>query len=319
MPYKQYPAIREVYQDVGWDPEAHKATVGGAQFQQGKIPGTAYDEKTWRHYVTDQSALDAAIRKQVPGFGQEQPKESTETTQPPQDDPFSLDAQMTQNVQDILGQIRGYTESPPQSVDDIMAGEAYQGMKGAIDQQTEQAMRDVKAQLAASGVLGEGSTPAVERMGHVGHQASQQLGQLIPQLVQAAQGQRQAGLQELISGLGAQTSAEQQAVLQALDTFSTMAPYQFLTEQQRQMLPMEWAGLMGEVPGGAMPESGGTVPARQYVEQLGGSITWRRAPDGGNIVVVNGKEIDVEGMGGQNIDGHVYLPQTILDIALGRG
>lgn len=176
----------------------------------------------------------------------QQPAAQQQTQQPQQ---VNFQQSISPEIQNILDQINSYVSSPSQTVDQIMEGDAYQGMKGAIDAQTADSMRGVKAQLAAAGVLGEGSTPAVERMGYVGEQASQALGALIPQLVTAAQGQRAAGLNELISRFNALSGAEGQAYQQGLGIFNALAPYQYLTEHQRQTLPIEWAEAVGQVPG----------------------------------------------------------------------
>lgn len=306
MPYTKYPTLRNLYENVGWDQPTRTVTVQGAQFQAGKIPGTYFDPQG-RHYVTDRSALESAIKAQTQPQIQQQPQQPQNITQ-----------EFTPQVQNLLSQIKSYISQPLQTPDELLQSEYGQQLQAAADTMRDQQMRQARAQLAAAGGLYPDDTRAAERFAQVGAEAARmQAAEVLPALMQAAQSQRIMGLNELLSGLGAQSGEEAAALNRALSTFQTYAPYQYLTEYQRQALPIQWAEAIGEVPGGSIPGGGGIVPARQYVEQKGGKIDWRRAPDGGNIVIINGRNIHVEEAGGQNIDGRIYLPQWIIDRALG--
>lgn len=223
----------EIRNDLGYTLSGQRVTEAYPGIQWHGTPDKQQAGGAWGYYT----------------LPQQQPKLQQPQQQAPQQAPVNIQSSISPQIQSILSQIESYTNRPPQTPEEIMQGETYKGMKGAIDTQTADAMRSVKAQLAAAGVLGEGSTPAVERMGHVEQQASQALGALIPQLVQASQAQRSAGLQELLSMLSAQSGAEGQAYQQGLGMFSALAPYQYLTEHQRQTLPIDWANVIGEVPG----------------------------------------------------------------------
>jgi hypothetical protein len=238
--------------------------------------------------------------------------------QPQIQQPQNITQEFTPQVQDLLSQIKSYISQPPQTPDQMLQSDYGQQLTGAVDTLRDQQMRQARAQLAAAGGLYPDDTRAAERFGQVGAEAARmQAAEVLPALMQTAQSQRSMGLNELLSGLGAQSGEEAAALNRVLSKFQTYAPYQYLTEYQRQTLPIQWAEAIGEVPGGSIPGGGGTVPARQYVEQKGGKIDWRRAPDGGNIVIINGRNIHVEESGGQNIDGRIYLPQWIIDQALG--
>lgn len=310
-------SLRNVYSDTAYNPATKQVGVGGATFQAGQIPGTQFTGGT--HYVTDKSALQAAIEAQLGRQAAGAPAAQPATApQPTSAAGFDMRAETSPEVQAMLNQIRGYINQPPQTPDELLKSEYGQQLQAAADTMRDQQMRQARAQLAASGGLYPDDTRAAERFGQVGAEAAQmQAGQILPALLAAAQGQRSAGLNELLAGLGAQTGEEAAALNRILSTFGTVAPYQYLTEYQRQTLPLQWAEAVGQVPGGSIPGGGGTVPARQYVEQRGGSITWSRSPSGGNIVNINGRVIDVEASGGENIDGRIYLPQWIIDQALG--
>lgn len=73
-------------------------------------------------------------------------------------------------------------------------------------------------------------------------------------------------------------------------------------EKDRVLLEAEIFGEMG----------GGLAPARQTVESMGGIIDWRRADDGGDVVIINGKEIHVQAVGGTNVGGNVQLPEDVI-------
>jgi len=112
---------------------------------------------------------------------------------------------------------------------------------------------------------------------------------------------------------------------QDLQEFLGTAPYMHLTASERNRLLYDWAALMEEMPGhlpgqtggGTRDESDKMVPAREYVESRGGAIHWERSEDGGDIITINGRRIDVQASGGDNVDGTVYLPAHILDAAMG--
>lgn len=78
------------------------------------------------------------------------------------------------------------------------------------------------------------------------------------------------------------------------------------------------AQLFGEMGGhgGGTTGTGQVVGARDLVESHGGTIDWRRAPDGGDIVTINGKDIHVQAAGGQNVGGTVQLPDSVVYGAL---
>jgi hypothetical protein len=316
-------SLRNVYSDTAYNPATKQVGVGGATFQAGQIPGTQFTGGT--HYVTDKSALQAAIEAQLGRQAAGAPAAQPATApQPTSAAGFDMRAETSPEVQAMLNQIRGYINQPPQTPDELLQSEYGQQLQAAADTMRDQQMRQARAQLAASGGLYPDDTRAAERFGQVGAEAAQmQAGQILPALLAAAQGQRSAGLNELLAGLGAQTGEEAAALNRILGTFQATAPYQYLTEYQRQTLPLEWAGAIGEVPGGTIPgsvpseQAAGFVPARQYVEQLGGRVTWRRAPDGGNIITVNGVDIDVEAVGGENRGGRIFLPQYVIDQVMG--
>ena len=244
--------------------------------------------------------------------------------QPQIQQPQNITQEFTPQVQDLLSQIKSYISRPPQTPDQMLQSDYGQQLTRAVDTLRDQQMRQARAQLAAAGGLYPDDTRAAERFAQVGAEAARmQAAEVLPALMQAAQSQRSMGLNELLSGLGAQSGEEAAALNRILGTFQATAPYQYLTEYQRQTLPLEWAGAIGEVPGGTIPgsvpseQAAGFVPARQYVEQLGGRVTWRRAPDGGNIITVNGVDIDVEAVGGENRGGRIFLPQYVIDQVMG--
>ncbi len=153
-----------------------------------------------------------------------------------------LDAMRTKydpQIQSLISQLTQSIQSMP-TVEDIMNAPAMQQMQQAIQGQMDQQMKRARADLAARGMLGEGSTPAAERFGQVAQRAGQQLGSLIPSMMgvqqQMYQGQNQAlqNLVNLLSGLDAQKWHQDISRLQ------TMLPYTQLTAAQQAQLPLTY-------------------------------------------------------------------------------
>lgn len=234
-----------------------------------------------------------------------------------------LKAEFSPEIKAILDKIKDYISDNPVTIDNVMGSDAYRQMSGAIDTQTELAQRGGRADLAARGVLGEGSTPAAEKYAQIaGEQAQMQAG-LIPQLMSTAVNQYQTGLGNLFNQLSAQAGQEGVAFDRVLSAFNALAPYQYLTEYQRNILPIDWTSVIGQVPGSypGMPASGGQqntglVPARDYVTAKGGTIGYSTI-GGKDVVYINGKAIDVEAVGGKVVNGRAQLPQWVVDQALG--
>ena len=157
-------------------------------------------------------------------------------------------------IQSLISQLTQSVQNMP-TVSDIMNAPAMQQMQQAIQSQMDQQMKRARADLAARGMLGEGSTPAAERFGQVAQQAGQQLGSLIPSMMgvqqQMYQGQNTAlqNLVNLLSGLDAQKWQQDISRLQ------TMLPYTQLTAAQQAQLPLDYFNTM-------MPWMGVT-PAQQ--------------------------------------------------------
>lgn len=142
-------------------------------------------------------------------------------------------------IQSLISQLTQSVQNMP-TVNDIMNAPAMQQMQQAIQGQMDQQMKRARADLAARGMLGEGSTPAAERFGQVAQQAGQQLGSLIPSMMntqqQMYQGQNQAlqNLVNMLSGLDAQKWQ------QDITNLQTMLPYTQLTAAQQAQLPLDY-------------------------------------------------------------------------------
>ncbi len=319
--------IRSMYGDTTY--KDGQVGVGGAQFQSGQIPGTHL--LGGHHFVTDQAALDAAIKAQ-----QAQAPAGPAPGPTPTETPAAAPADLTstqQAIQDLIGKVRSIVDTAPMTPDEALQSDYGQQLIGAADTMRDRAMREARAQLAASGALYPDDTRAASRFAQEGAEhASMLAGQILPKLLADTRAQRATGLSELYNLIGAKAGEESRVLADAMNLFSTTAPYTMMTQHQRQMLPWTIAQIMGETvqgspysphmehaPGISGAASEESVPARQYVESRGGKIAWRRGPDGGNIVTINGRDIDVEGSGGINLNGRIHLPQEVLDAALGVG
>ncbi len=249
----------------------------------------------------------------------QQPAAPQQPGQEPAQDPHSLQPQMTQEVQGVLQQLRDYIGTPHQTPDQVLQSDYGQQLVGAADTMRDRAMRQARAQLAGSGALYPDDTRAASRFAQEGAEHARMLSaQVLPQLLAATQQQRGLGLQELTTMLGAQSGEEARAISEALRVFQTYAPYTMGTWDQINRLPLEWTHAMGQVPGGAQPGGGGMVPARQYVEQMGGQIKHHRSQSGADVITINGRELVVQEIDGAYIqDGRTYLPQWVIDQALG--
>ena len=103
--------------------------------------------------------------------------------------------------------------------------------------------------------------------------------------------------------------------------FANLAPYLYGTWSERQRLPLEWTGIMGEVPDdlnlGGTPISGTMQNVQSYVGDKG---TYALSNvNGRNVVTINGLQIDVALVGGSMQNGVPMLPQWVIDAALGAG
>ena len=312
-------ALRSLYPAATYN--QGQVGLGGATFQSGQIPGTTLTGGT--HYVNDQTALQNAIRAQLakvsgqPGVGTNTGAGSSLLGA---GQGFDWRSEASPEAISWLDRLRSYIDQPPQSIDQMMQGDYYKGLKGAADAQTSDQMMQAKAQLAGAGGLYPDDTRAASRFAEEGERASARLNQIIPHLVQAAQGQRASGLDELLQGFGAQSGQERDAFNRLLSTFQTTAPFNMMTESERQRLRIEWAGAIGEVPGSSPGQAGqatgGLIQARDYVTQKGGSI-FHRVVNGRHIITINGRDIDVLAVGGNLDGGRAYLPQSVIDVALG--
>lgn len=117
--------------------------------------------------------------------------------------------QTTNGQQSAMDAIKQYMNQTPISPEQIMQSPQFKSMQGAIQSQTDNAMKSAMADLAARGVLGSGSTPAATAVANVQADAGRQIGALIPQLVQQEQSARQQGLANLYQYLQAQQGVDQ--------------------------------------------------------------------------------------------------------------
>ena len=149
---------------------------------------------------------------------------TTTTVTPPQQTYYQTDPAVVATLNELKSAIANMP-----TVDSVMSSPATQQMLQAIMGQADQAFKKVKASAAGNLVLGEGSTPAAERMGQVAGYYGQQLGALIPQMMGAAsqmQGAQINALQNLVSLL---SGMDQQSWQRGITEFQNYAPYYRLT------------------------------------------------------------------------------------------
>lgn len=103
--------------------------------------------------------------------------------------------------------------------------------------------------------------------------------------------------------------------------FANLAPYLYGTWSERQQLPLQWTGIIGEVPEdlnlGGPPLTATLQDVKTYVGNKGQYAMTNI--NGRNVVTINGRQIDVELVGGTIQNGVPMLPQWIIDAALGAG
>ncbi|HHX27926.1 MAG TPA: hypothetical protein GX716_02830 [Firmicutes bacterium] len=193
-------------------------------------------------------------------------------------------------------------------------------MTGFQQQQAQRAasLADIESALAT------GQSHAAQRLEQLAQQeglfTSQQLAAMRDTDYSRTMQEWQQGLQAAmgLAGLAGQQNIYNMGYAQSL------LPYLYLTESERQRLPMQWADLMGQVPD-TLPQapspvvSGSLVPVRAYAasQGKGNLIDW---DEKNKEVVVGNVRIpiaDVEKLGGKVEDGVAYLPQNILNSFLG--
>lgn len=90
-----------------------------------------------------------------------------------------------------------------------------------------------------------------------------------------------------------------------LSQFQTYAPYMYLTEAQRQSLPLDWAQVMGQVPQGPGYEP---IPARNYVGDRDIDYDSKTGE-----VIIAGQRINPTSAGGYIQNGTAYIPKNVMD------
>jgi len=95
-----------------------------------------------------------------------------------------------------------------------------------------------------------------------------------------------------------------------LSQFQTYAPYLYLTEAQRQSLPLDWAQVMGQVPVGPGYEP---IPARNYVGDSNIDYDSKTGE-----VIIGGQRINPSAVGGYIHNSTAYIPKNIIDNILRR-
>ena len=232
--------------------------------------------------------------------------------------------QLDPRIEGLLGKIESYIGKGPSSISDIMGGGMYKQLEAAIKGQSEQSMMGAKAQLAAAGVLGEGSTPAAEKFAQVGAREGLAIAGLIPQLMQAEQGAYNSGLGNLLTQLNAISGEHGRTFNESMTEFQNYMPYLTPTIQQIISNLLTESQIRGEFvgPGGSDGSSGSSgagelvSDVRGYVTQKGGTVS-HGVVNGRHVVYVNGKAIDVLAVGGKVENGKSYIPKSYLDAALG--
>jgi peptidoglycan hydrolase-like protein with peptidoglycan-binding domain len=104
----------------------------------------------------------------------------------------------------------------------------------------------------------------------------------------------------------------------------SLIPYILQTQDQRVRTPMDWAGMMYEVPdmgGGTQAQNQGMVPLRDFAAQqgLGNMVNWDSASE---EVIVGDRRIplsELEKWGGYEQGGITYMPQAMAKYLLGVG
>jgi hypothetical protein len=256
--------------------------------------------------------------------------------QPQIQQPQNITQEFTPQVQDLLSQIKSYISRPPQTPDQMLQSDYGQQLTGAVDTLRDQQMRQARAQLAAAGGLYPDDTRAAERFAQVGAEAARmQAAEVLPALMQAAQSQRSMGLNELLSGLGAQSGEEAAALNRVLSQFQTYMPWRDMTPAQKAELYLRGSELGGQFspfyPGQEISYAGGAdisagVPqsAQQYVSgnmitdvrpfvqaiSPGARVDWDASRP--NEVRINGLPIQ-----GRVVNGKIQVPVGDVRLALG--
>lgn len=204
---------------------------------------------------------------------------------------------------------------------DYFTGKMQQPIMTGFQQQ--QAQR--AANLAdVEGALTTGQTQAAQRLEQLAQQeglfTGQQLAALRDTDYSRGMQEWQQGLQGAMGLAGLAGSANQGYMANAMG----LLPYMFLTESERQGLPLQYGQLYGQAPDtnpkpATQVSSGQLAPVRAYAasQGKGNLVDWDEEQ---RQVVVGSVRIpidDVKKLGGKVEDGTAYLPQSVLNSLLG--
>ena len=207
-----------------YDAEVARKAAAGIPLTQAYIPPPA---STPAPTPAPTPAAQQTPQPQQQPVQQQQPQIIYQQV-PQQQQSYQQDPQINALIQ----QMQGMIQNQP-TVESIMNSPAFQQMQQAIQGQMDQSMKGARADLAARGVLGQGSTPAADRIGQVAGHYGQQLGSLVPSMMGTAQQMHQGnvsslqGLVNLLSGL------DQQDWQRGITEAQTMLPYTRLTAGQK--------------------------------------------------------------------------------------
>lgn len=224
--------------------------------------------------------------------------------------PYQPNRQIDQLLNTLIRQAE---RSRAPSIQDIMGSDYYQSLQSAIEQQTQEAQKQAMARLAAAGVLGEGSTPAAQKISEVWQQHDQRMGALVPQLAQIVQAQQQANFNNLIQALSQAAAIDQQNWGRDMSYTQTMLPYLYEPAGAAADRDLRYIEAMGQTPSG----SPGVVELRQWAEQRGYTVGWDE--NTGNVII-NGVQFSPEVLrqhGARLVNGRWQVPLSVVEWLLG--
>jgi hypothetical protein len=202
-------------------------------FQQPKLTPTAAAESLGKALLGNQNQVTQAPAPVAQAAPVAAPVVQPVAAVPGQAQPNPATVQPTAvspAVQELLTLLRGKIDQAPVTNEQLMNDPAFKSQQAVIDFRRQQAQAQLNRSLASRNMLR--STPAVQALAGSNAEFTAREQALVPQMLAAANAQRQQELASIGNLLNQNLGVENQAFNQGLSSFNATAPFNMQTQAQ---------------------------------------------------------------------------------------